>query len=224
LNSENVKTDSTVKQPIVSYRFFPMVFTLVSPIQMLKDNLFKSKSSKSYKNNLKNSLGSASIDFDNNLLENRIDTKYSKILSENDLFDLEHNFNKNTNLNKYSNNKSNYSLQNDIIETNKNEYMDGDVDFNILNTSINSEEARNRMQNSGASQLKHENSSIMFNQTTLSVKQFKDPYFQRAKSRSRNASSYIYERKGTSTKNILNQIETLENNFRTNNFEGRNGW
>ena len=62
-----------------------MVFTLVSPIQMLKDNLFKSKSSKSYKNNLKNSLVSASINFDSNLMENRIDMKFSKILSENDL-------------------------------------------------------------------------------------------------------------------------------------------
>ncbi len=193
-----------------------MVFTLVSPIQMLKDNLFKSKSSKSYKNNLKNSLVSASINFDSNLMENRIDMKFSKILSENDLLGFEHNFSNNNNLNKYSNNKSNYSLQNDIIETNKNEYMDGDVDFNILNASINSEEASNRIQNSGSSQLKHENGSTIFNQTTLSTKQFKDPYFQRAKSRSRNASSYIYERKGASTKNILNQIETMENNFRPN--------
>lgn len=216
MNFNNVKVDQIEEQNIIgSYNFStPMVYTLVSPIQILKDNLYQSKSFKLNSNDL----FSSKTNFDNNLSEseNQNHDKYSKIVSENDLLNLENNFYyRDLSESSTSNiNKSKYSLQN--FENHYEDNVNGDVDFNHGNISNNSDNVNNLINKSATFQSKNNYSSIKLNQESYSTKQFRDPYFQRVKLKNKSSSSYIYERRGATTKNILNQIDTLESNLQIN--------
>ena len=191
-----------------------MVFKKVSPVKILNENLFKDKLTKAIDINLKNSSMNNMNNFDKSLSEsnNKQNEKFSKILSENDLLRLGNSF-YDKNLNDHSKNsinKSKYSLQNFNFENNKNDYLNGDVDFNGCDLSNNSDDVNNSIK-SATSQSNRKNKPLKINKPNYLTKQFKDPYFQRMKSKNRSASSYIYERKATSTKNI--RINLLENDL-----------
>ena len=197
---------------------------------MLKNSLTRRKNSKlASNNNLKNSLTSANIDE-----MQELNFRSSKIMSENDLLTCTENrqfFQKN------ATSKSDMELNDPVVPTataqlNHNTYgiyfsdnvLDKDKDesarLNDIDFNCNID---NRHQPTSVSTVsdvngfRNRNNSLnIVNQSASSTFLPKDRYFQRLKSKRRSASSYIYERRNTSTKSILNQIEYLQPRLQIN--------
>lgn len=184
-----------------------MTFNVASPIQMITENIKQAASH----GHLKTSLTSTSgFSLDDIQSESRSLTNFRslKVLSANDLLNCE------TMFYKTGDSKSEMSLNENGVDSlgiyTSDDFLDktrkivyGDVDFN----SIKNE---NKTSKSAVYQFKHLIKTPNISQSTSTAFLFKERYFKRMKSKRKSTSSYIYGRKFSSSKNILNQIEALQ--------------